>query len=287
VAELLETEIDAVYIATPVHLHCQQVIEAAEAGKHVLCEKPLGLTHHEAETMVRACERHNVSLGIGLFMRYHSQHRQMRELIRTAKIGTPVYARAQLSCWYPKIPNAWRQEKSLSGGGSVVDLGCHCLDLIEFLLGKIRRVCCNTARLVQEYEVEDSAVLLCEMESGAMATIDCFFNVPDDASQNRLEVYGSMGSIFATGTIGQSAGGLVELRASPQGAYDASQQRGAASTRVIESDGISPYRRQVEAFAQAILRRTAPPVGASEALRVQRLIAASYESSAKSAWVDV
>ena len=113
--EMLEMDIDAIYIATPANLHCQQVMASAKAGKHVLCEKPLGLTAGEARRMVESCNEYSAVLGTALMMPVHSQHQAAQQWIQEGKLGKPVYGRAQLSCWYPPMPHAWRQQPQQGG----------------------------------------------------------------------------------------------------------------------------------------------------------------------------
>src|SRR5688572_23668603 len=99
--ELLALDLDAVYIASPNHAHLEQTRRAAAAGKHVFCEKPLGMNVVEARRMVQVCRKAGVNLGTAFMMRYHSQHQSALRLIQDGRLGKPVYARAQLSCWYP------------------------------------------------------------------------------------------------------------------------------------------------------------------------------------------
>lgn len=278
--ELLAAGCDAIYIATPVHLHADQVERAARAGRHVLCEKPLGLNVAEAEHIVACCERARVKLGVGLLMRFHACHREAARMIRDGAVGTPVFGRAQLSCWYPPMEGAWRQDPRLGGGGSLMDMGCHCIDLLEMLLGRARKVWCTTASLVQDYAGEDTAVAMIEHETGARSTVDTLFNVPDASSLNRLEVYGSGGSIMAEGTIGQGAGGKLFLRAGAGGGYDATQQRSGDDAGTIAPDPVNTYRAEIEAFSAAVLGGTAPPIDGAEGLWNQRVLAACYASAA-------
>ncbi|MFA6243664.1 MAG: Gfo/Idh/MocA family oxidoreductase, partial [Candidatus Hydrogenedentales bacterium] len=210
-ADLLASECDIVYLATPVHVHLAQAKRAAEAGKHVFCEKPLGVSVDEASAMVNVCRANGVKLGTGLMMRFHAQHQAALEIVRAGRLGRPVFARAQLSCWYPPIEGAWRQDPVKGGGGSLADLGSHCLDLLEMFFGRIVRVSCSAASLVHAYRSEDTAVVLAEFENGARGVVDVLFNVPDASSRNRLELYGTQGCILADGTIGQ--GELGEMTA--------------------------------------------------------------------------
>ena len=108
-------EIQAVYIASPVFCHKEQALAAAKAKKHILLEKPMALTVEESREIAECCEQEGVKLGIGLMMRFHSYHQEMKKLIAQGKLGSIVSMRAQLTCWYPDIPGNWRQNKELSG----------------------------------------------------------------------------------------------------------------------------------------------------------------------------
>jgi predicted dehydrogenase len=287
-SELFASDIDAVYIATPVHRHVEQVLAAAAAGKHVLCEKPLGLDVAEAQRIVDACEAADVKLGVGLLMRFHACHRAALDLVRQSRLGRMVLGRAQLSCWYPAMAGAWRQEPGLGGGGSLIDMGCHCIDLLEMFLGRSRRVMCMAGRVVQDYPVEDTATVLLEFESGAQGMVDCLFNVPDESVQNRLELYGSEGSILAAGTLGQDAGGEMVWRSrARQGGYDARQARSGDGAVVISPTPVNTYRAQIEAFSDAVLNDAAAPVDGHAGLWNQRVIAACYESARTGSAVDL
>jgi predicted dehydrogenase len=279
--DLVAGDCDVVYVATPAHLHCQQVIRAAEAGKHVLCEKPLGMTVQEGERMVAACRENHVKLGIGFMMRFHAQHQEALKLLRAGRLGVPVLGRAQLSCWYPPIAGAWRQDPVTGGGGSLMDMGGHCIDLLEMFFGKAHRVQCMIDSLVQGYRSEDTAVALIEFENKAKGVVDCLFNVPDASSKNQLELYGSKGSILAEGTIGQGEIGVMTayLQESDK-RYEAQQARDGGAGIAISPMPVNMYRAEVEAFSQAVLDNTEPPVDAEVGLWSQRVLAACYESAA-------
>lgn len=278
--ELLAGPCDAVYIATPVSVHCEQVIRAAEAGKHVLCEKPLGLNVAEAERMVEACKKNGVKFGVGLMMRFHAQHQAARDMVQSGKLGKPVFARAQLSCWYPLIEGAWRQDPAIGGGGTLVDLGSHCIDLLEMMFGPVRSVHCVTRNLVHSYKSEDSSVVLLEFENGATGVVDTLFNVPDASSKNRLELYGSKGSILAEGTIGQGeAGVMTAILEGDDAGYDAQQSRDAAGGVEIAPMPVNMYRAEIEAFSEAVLKGTELSAGADAGLQSQKVLAACYESA--------
>src|SRR5262249_28291045 len=141
-------------------------------------------------------------------------------------------------------------------------------------------VSCFTGRTVHAYTSEDSAVALLQFQNGATGVVDAFFCIPDDASQNRLELYGSLGSIQAKGTIGQGVSGemLAYVRDKPLG-YDAQQVRPGDAGLRINPVPVNMYRAEVEEFSQAILDNRAPSNSATLGLRSQKLLMACYESA--------
>ncbi|MCX7046307.1 MAG: Gfo/Idh/MocA family oxidoreductase [Candidatus Sumerlaeota bacterium] len=277
---LLRLDVDAVYIATPVNTHAEQTCRAVAAGKHVLCEKPLAMTVAEARASLKTCHKARVNLGVAFMMRYHSQHQAALKLIQEGRIGKPVYARAQLSCWYPPMPGAWRQEPKLGGGGALIDMGGHCLDLLEMFFGPVEAVSCCTNRTVHAYASEDSAVVLARFRNGALATVDACFCIPDNSSKNRLELYGSKGSILAQGTIGQGeAGEMTAYLESDDKAYNAQQARDAGAGLAITPPPVNMYRAEIEAFSQALLEDRDTKESALAGLRSQIVLEACYRSA--------
>jgi len=277
--EFLESPLDAIYIATPACLHREQVRACLAAGKNVLCEKPLSLNAADAGPMARTAREAGLRLGTAFMMRFHSQHQAALGLIRDGALGKPVYARAQLSCWYPPIEGAWRQDPALGGGGALVDLGSHCIDLLEMFFGSVAEVACLIGNAVHAYKSEDTAVVLLRFHNGATGTVDTSFCIPDDASMNRLELYGSGGSILAEGTIGQGSRGHMIARLGAGGNYDAQQKRELAAAVEISPEAVSPYRGEVEEFSQALLDGRDLFAGALEGLRSQRVLEACYRSA--------
>ncbi len=274
-------EVDAVYIATPNYLHHAQTLAAASAGKHVLVEKPFAMTLAEGEEMIAACQKAHVKLQAGYLMRFHAHHQRLKAMVEAGDLGQLVFGRAQLTCWYPDIPGAWRQDPAQGGGGALMDMGTHCLDLLEMFLGPIRELAAFARTLTFNYAVEDSATVLVRFQSGAQGVVDVNFNVPDEAAQNVLEVRGTKGAVLADHTIGQDAGGHM-VAYLPQGArgYEAAQVRLAGSiAQPVEVLPINCYRAQVEHFVDCIEQDREPMIGGREALHVLRLALLAYESA--------
>lgn len=281
VEELLRMPLDAVYIASPPAAHLEQVRACAQAGVPVLCEKPLGRNVAEAEAMVAACREARVPFGTAFMMRFSAQHGAALALVREGRLGRLVLGRAQLSCWYPPLPGAWRQHQETGGGGALMDLGGHCIDLLELFLGPVDTVTCLLQRRVHEYPVEDSAVVSLRFRDGALGLVDVFFCIPDEASPNRLELYGTHGSLLAEGTLGQEASGEMRARVTGAvGGYDPVQARGPVQGFTLDPPPVNTYRAEIEAFGEAL--RGGPPFEPSgeSGLHSQRVLAACYDSAA-------
>jgi len=280
-ALLAHPNIDAVYIATPVHLHLTHIKQAARAGKSIFVEKPICMTSSQAEEAVTVCEKAGVALQEGYMMRFHGAHQRIKEIISSGMIGKPVYARAQLACWYPPIQGAWRQHLNCGGGGALIDMGTHLFDLLEMFLGPIVKVAALTCTQVHDYQVEDSATTLLQFETGCHGTVDTFFCVPDAASRTRLEIYGSRGAVLSEGTIGQGSGGKLEVYAEAEGkGYEAGQLKDVQSTFREEAfEQRNPYTCEFESFAQAVLGGKQAELDAGRGVHILRIVEMAYESS--------
>lgn len=282
-AELVcDPDVAAVYIASPVHLHLRHIKLAAEHGKHILCEKPLARNVTEAREAVAVCKRHKVVLQEGYMMKFHGGHARMRELVADGKLGEIVSMRAQLACWYPPMDGAWRQDPRKGGGGALVDMATHLFDLLEHLADdRIKRVAALISRRVHGYKSEDAATILLEFASGAHATVDTFFCIPDEASKTRLELYGSRGSLLAEGTVGQGSGGKITgILGLDPGGYDATQGKDVPTGfSAVKFPRINPYTAECEYFADCIQAGRAPALNdGANAIHIMNVSEQAYAS---------
>lgn len=286
---LADKEIDAVYISSPVIYHKEQAIKAAKAKKHILIEKPLTMTSQEGEEVQKVCREEGVLIAAGFMMRFHAYHQKMKGIVESGKLGKVVSCRGQLTCWYPDIPGSWRQKKSTSGGGALMDMGVHCIDLIQHITGsKAKKVAAFTGTKTFGYEVEDSASVIFEMDNGAYSYVDSNFNIPDAAARCRLEIYGTKGSMLAEGTIGQVEGGKLDVVLSGDSlGYDAKQDRVDVSAVNVDVEFGNMYAKEIESFSNSILNGKAVEVTIEEALQVQKVAEAAYESSSTGKTVSI
>lgn len=213
-------------------------------------------------------------------MRFHAHHQWLKTQIEEGALGQPVFGRAQLTCWYPDMAGAWRQDPALGGGGAFIDLGTHCLDLLEMFLGRVQQLSAVMNMLTHGYPVEDSATLLLEFESGAHGVVDANFNIPDEASQNVLEVRGTKGAVYADHTIGQDAGGhMMAYLLRNVGGYDASQARTGSIAEEVTVPPVNCYRAEVEHFVDCIEHDRRPVTDGQEGLHNLALTLLAYESA--------
>jgi predicted dehydrogenase len=288
VEELLNSGLEAVYVASPVNLHLEHVTRCAKTGKHVLCEKPLGLTVGEAEEIVRISNEDGITLGTGFMMRFLAQHQAALKLIKEGKLGKPVYGRAQLSCWYPSIEGAWRQDPVTGGGGSLMDMGSHCIDLLEMFFGQIKSVSCFINNSIHSYKSEDSAIVALFFENGAMATIDTFFCIPDKSSKSILELYGSKGSILAKGTIGQGISGeMTAFLEEEKPGYNSKQTRSHSEGLSINPVPVNTYQAEIDEFSLAIIEKRDPANNFTIGIRNQKILSACYKSADSRKVIDI
>lgn len=272
-------DIDAVYIATPVYTHEDQIRKVADAGKHILCEKPLCLTVQKTEKVISYCKNRGVTLQVGFMMRYHGFHVRAKKIIDNGELGDPVMGRGQLTCWYPPLEGAWRQDPAKGGGGALMDMAIHTVDILRYMFGEVESVSSFNGTQTHRYPVEDSGVILLKFENGAYGVCDSFFNIPDEAAQGVLELYGTKGSLRAEGTISQVAGG--KMFASLQKGdkkYDAQQERTGIEPFEIKAELKNMYCAEVEDFVDAVDNNRRPMNSGEEALKNFRIICAAYES---------
>jgi len=194
-----DDEITAVYIATPVNLHVEQTIAAATAGKHVLCEKPMGLSASECEQMIESCRSNNVKLGIAYYRHFYPVVRRMNEIIESGEIGKPVVAQINAFEWFdpiPSHPRSWLLKKERSGGGPMFDFGCHRIEVLLDLFGKIETVKATKSNTFFKREVEDVATAIFQFERDTTATLSVAHSVRE--AQDTLDIFGSEGSLHVT-----------------------------------------------------------------------------------------
>ncbi len=280
-ALLADPDIDAVYIATPVVFHAKQAMTAADAGKHILIEKPLALTADEGKQVVDYCQNKGVKIAAGLMMRFGSYIQAMKQAVANGKIGRPISGYAQFTSWYPDMSGNWRQSKKTGGGGCLMDMGVHCIDLFQYVLNsRVKEVAAFHDTLSFQYEIEDSSTVILRMENGCQCVVQTNFNVPDDAAKWRFELFGDQGRLLGQNIIGQIDGGDMDsIFLGKQGAYNAQQDSNQAVGTSLEVEFGNMYTREFESFSNSLLTGAPIEVPASDAVQVQCVMEAAYRAA--------
>ncbi len=263
-------DLGAVYVAAPNHAHRPLVEAAAAAGLPVLCEKPMATTLPDAEAMVRACQQAGVLYATAFDQRFHAAHRALAALIANGWLGTVTAIRIVYACWLPAdwaaggAGDNWRIDPARAGGGALMDLAPHGLDLSCYLLNEplVDVAAIGQAR-VHRYTVEDGALLMARSRSGIMVQMHVAYNCPETLPRRRLEVVGTAGQAVATDTMGQTAGGTLDL-------IDAAT--GVSQPVPVPDADRSPFLNQVEAFADAVLGVRPFPFSPTHDLGIMALV---------------
>lgn len=212
-----DADISAIYVATPVHLHAAQTIAAAEAGKHVLCEKPMAMSAAECDRMIAACAANDVRLGVAYYRHFYPVVERIKAILRAGEIGRPVLAQMNAFERFdpePSHPRRWLIEKRLSGGGPMFDFGCHRIEVLLNLFGRVEEIRGLSGNHLFEREVEDTASALLQFEGGPQALLAVTHAAREP--QDTLHIFGSEGSIHAPvlnagiASISTAAGDRVE-----------------------------------------------------------------------------
>jgi D-xylose 1-dehydrogenase (NADP+, D-xylono-1,5-lactone-forming) len=260
-ALLADAEVDAVYVPLPNSLHVEWSIRALEAGKHVLCEKPLTRRPEEAEAAFDAAERAGRVLAEAFMWRHHPQALRLRELVAGGAIGTLRLVRASFSfdIFAGDRQHDVRLQASLDGGG-LMDVGCYCVSAMRLLAGEPELVAGRQIAGGDGVDVRFVGTLA--FADGVLGSLECGIDMVD---RHDLEVVGDAGSLFLSDPWhGRTPS--IELRR-----RDATERVPVASA--------NPYARELEDFAAAARGERAHPFGRADAVGQARAIAALYRAA--------
>jgi 1,5-anhydro-D-fructose reductase (1,5-anhydro-D-mannitol-forming) len=171
---LVQAEVQAVYVATPVFLHAPQTIQSLRAGKHVLCEKPMAMNEAEARSMVQAAEQSGRIFGVAYYRRTYPKVQRAKQLLDAGVIGKPVLAELTCHGWFDESEShrSWLIDPAQAGGGPLFDIASHRIDVLNFLFGQPQRVTGLLSNAVHHYAVEDNATVMIDYVNGVRGIVD-------------------------------------------------------------------------------------------------------------------
>lgn len=211
-ALLSDPDIDVVYISTTNERHRAEAMAAAQAGKHVLCEKPLALSVPDARAMVESCQKAGVILGTNHHLRNAVTHRTIRRLIKEGVIGKPLAARVFHAVYLPPRLQGWRLERPEAGGGVILDITVHDADVLHFALedDAVEVVALSEQQGLAQGSLEDAVMGAIRFRSGLLAQFHDAFTIRH--THTGFEVHGTEGSLFGEDVMTQEPKGRVFLR---------------------------------------------------------------------------
>ncbi|NTS31132.1 Gfo/Idh/MocA family oxidoreductase [Phyllobacterium sp. BT25] len=211
-ASFSEQPIDAVYISTTNELHKDQVLAAAKAGKHVLCEKPLATSLEDARAMVEACRAANIVFATNHHLRNAASHTAMRDAIAAGKIGKPLAAKVFHAVYLPPHLQGWRLDRPEAGGGVILDITVHDTDTLRYVLGDdpVEAVAFGQKSGLAKEGLEDGVMGVMRFKSGLIALFHDGFTTK--YSETGFEVHGTEGSLVGHNVMTQKPVGTVILR---------------------------------------------------------------------------
>ena len=247
-AVLSDPEIDAVVLVTPNSLHADQIVAAAEAGKHVFCEKPFALTKTDAERAADAVEKAGVALGVGYNRRLHPEMIRLKDQIRSGELGTILHVESTMT-----FPNAlfleadqWRASREESPAGGLMPMGVHAVDGMIDLCGFIDEVYCQSFRRAVKIDADDTTSILFRMREGMSGYLG---TMTATAGTFSFQIFGSKGFIRLQGNTHEAGASSEERRTQLFDACTFKPIKGAAKTWQAERFDVT--RAALGAFANA------------------------------------
>lgn len=271
--ELLEdTEIDAIYNPLPNHLHVPWTIKALEAGKHVLCEKPIGMNADEAKALVEATHKFPHLKVMEAFMyRFHPQWQKARELVLSGVIGQ-VKTLESFFSYYNVAPENIRNQADI-GGGALMDIGCYCISFPRFIFNE------EPAKVISDMDFDPvmrtdrltSGIL--RFPSGRTSTFTCSTQL---MPHQRAIIFGDKGKIEVEIPVNAPPAETVKITLETK-----------EKKEVFTFEPIDQYTLQGDAFSKAILEDLEVPTPLSDAVNNMKVIDAIVESSKQLRWIEL
>jgi len=265
---LRDPRIDGVVLCTPHSLHCEQVVRAAAAEKHVFCEKPLSLTRADAARAIEACRASGVALAVGHERRFEPPLLELQRLARAGELGTLLQVEANFSQnkFLAMAADNWRMSEKEAPAGPMTATGIHMLDFSIGLLGPARSVLARVGQLGSNLVNGDTLGVLVEFESGANALISAILATPFDG---RFAVYGSKGWAEVRDKAHPESPQGWTLTVCPMG----------GEKQVTEYPPAQAVLANLEAFADAAAGRAPYPVPAEQMLANIAALEAVFKSA--------
>jgi predicted dehydrogenase len=276
---LARPDVDAIVLATPPSGHTQQIVAAAQAGKHVFCEKPLAIDKASALRAIAAVEQAGVTLGLGYNRRFHPSWIDLKRRIRSGELGTILHAECTMSGpnGLTASSGAWRSQIAEAPCGGLIPMGVHAIDGLIDLFGDVDHVYCQSFRRAVANENDDTTSVLFRMKAGMSAYLGTMMAT---AGTFRFQVYGSKAMAVLGGAVHVTGQSSHTRRSGLFGSYLIQPVKGDAESIDVPSFDVN--RAELEAFAVAAAGGASFPISHQQMVHgaaVTEAILASARSS--------
>ncbi len=275
--ETMLREVDVVDICTPTHLHHAQVLQAAAAGKDIICEKPLARTVEQAQEMIAACNAAGIKLLVAHVVRFFQEYARAKTLVDAGEIGQPAVLRLTRGTFRPKKEGCnWFTDFEKSGG-MMLDLMIHDFDYARWVAGEVESVFAKNVANAHPDAPGDHALVILKHRGGAISHVEGSWAYPPPLFRTRFEIAGSNGWLEFDSD--KSAAIRLHLQTPQPDAPDVPQPGSPLSE--------SPYTTQIKAFCNALLNNAPLPVTAQDGLAALQIALAAIESAQTGAAVNL
>lgn len=267
-----DSNVDAVYLATPVFLHAPQAIAAMKAGKDVLVEKPMALNATEASRMCQVAQETGRRLAVAYYRRFWPRFQIVKDMVAQGEFGQVVLVRLAFHSWYRPEPGdskAWRAALDRSGGGVLSDIGSHRLDLLAWWFGVPAQLVARADTLTHDYDVEDAVSMIMTLANGAHCTAS--FNWNSETWTDEIHVVGTQAKVTLAPCDGDEA--IVTV--------------GRDTKRQTIPKPDNAHYPIVDDFARAIIENRPPRFTGADGSMSSRIMDAVYRSSRDGTWVKM
>jgi len=268
---LADKQVEAVSIALPNFLHAPAVIAALEAGKHVLCEKPPAVTLAEARTMAATAERHGLVLAYALQRRFNPSSQMLRQRLAEGALGEIYHARAVWTrTWgVPQGMGGWFTDPARAGGGALIDIGIHVLDLAWYQMGCPTPITVS-GQVYNKYpaltKTDDSAFALIRFADGRSLQVEASWVLAQEADQMGVHLYGTAGGA----RVDDNSLDLFNIG-----------EQGRVRTSLPLRGGLPAFTAQAANFVRAVRGEEPPRTPAAQGVQIMALLEAIYRSAAQ------
>lgn len=264
---LSRSDIDVICICTPSGLHAEQTILAANAGKHILVEKPMAIKLEDIDRMIQVCQENNVILSTVFPRRMSPQAQFARQLIHEGRLGKLSLCSAYVKIYRDQAyydSAGWRGTWDMDGGGAMMNQGIHTVDMLQWLTGPVSSLNARAKAVLREIEVEDTVIVMLQYENGAMGMIEITTTAYNGKGQ-RLEIHGEKGTLVI------EEDNIVTLDIEGENV----ELPEFEPFRVVP-DG---HRMQIEDIVKAVCGEKKPMVTGEDARHSLEIILGAYQSS--------